>query len=500
MPVPVLPSEEEGAPRGASWEDVVVRARAGLFLDILQLAPPEPDPAGENSLDQWRRQIAKVIARLQAKYADDQAMQESLVAMQEWLLGRLGDYQKWVLPCLDYLFLSLAARHGPSVLEPIVSAGLFDFTAFEKHFAGHDPSDSAEEDPAALDVVLRLLFESLPASSEAERELDVIDFLLSAGTPDQDYVYVDGQGFCDTLRQKQARERALRLVDHCPDVAEYHGRLGLSLLRVGEFANAIVCFQRQQRHALDDGVIYDNIAWCQMKLGWLDDALASGKKALERVPDKSDVHHDYAAILFLRGQLDEALDVTRGALATFPEPKAQLYYLRALLFDRAGRTDEAVAAWFDYLKRAREQPGHRKAVARALVALKTVGHSYSVTGYPIRTIAEQTIQAISDRVEEVRGILKQHEVPFQRLEKLELELVNSGWNGMDALETRCRELFDESEKCLNSAPLFVMGKKQIPAIFEEWRQAAKERGVPYYVLLRDGVKSLLQQVSTVLKR
>jgi tetratricopeptide (TPR) repeat protein len=478
------------------WGDIAVCARAGLFLDILQLAPP--DPGGETTLDQLRHQIAKKISRLEARHPGNQALLESLVPMRAWLQGRLSDYHEWVLPCLDYLYLSLAARHGPSVLEPVMSVGFFDFSTFQKHFAEGESSDSDEQSPEALDRLLRLLREMTPVGPEAARELDLIDFLLNAGTPDQDYVYVDGQGFCETPRQKQARERALHLVDHCPDVAEYHRRLGFSLLILGEFANAIVCFQRQQRHTPDAGVIDDNIAWCQMKLGWLDDALANGKRALARAPEKSDVHHDYAGILFVRRQLEEALDVTRGALA-FPEPVIQLYYLHALLVDSAGRTDEAVGPWLDYLKRARGQPGHQKAVARALVSLKTLGHSYSVTSYPIRTIAEQTIQAVSDRVEEVRGILKQHEVPFERLEELELELVNSGWNSMDALETRCRELFDESEKCLNSAPLFVMGKKQIPAIFEEWRQAAKERGVPYYVLLRDGVKPLLQQVGTVLK-
>jgi tetratricopeptide (TPR) repeat protein len=409
----------------------------------------------------------------------------------------LCDYQEWVLSCLDYVFLSLAAHHGPAVFEPVVSLGFFEFSTFQKHFAEGEPSDADEESPEALDRLTRLLLDMLPAGPEAARELDLIDFLLNSSTPDLDYVYVDGQGFCEKLRQKQARERALRLIDHCPDEAEYHRRLGFSLLMLGEFANALVCFGRQQRHAPDDGVIFDNIAWCQMKLGWLNDALASGKKALARVPEKPDVYHDYAGVLLLRGQLEDALEVTSRALATFPEPPLQLYYLHALLLDRAGRADEAVGAWLGYLKRAREGQGHRKVVARALAALETLGRSYSVTRYPMRTIAEQTIQAVSKRVEEVQHLLQEHGVSFSELENLERELAAMFCVHIDALENRCRELVDQSEEFLTSELLLSEeGQRQIRAMFGDWRHKREEHAIPYYVVLRDGVKPLLQQLAS----
>jgi tetratricopeptide (TPR) repeat protein len=507
MPAP--PPAENGTPAGVRWDDVVVRARAGLFLDVLQAGPPPQDPAGG---ERWRRQVRKGIDRLKATYAGNQTVQEMLVAMREWLLGRSDDYQEWLLPCLDYLFLSLAAHRGMAVCEPVVSLGFFDFSDFQSYFAPAKRPDPNEESPEALDESLRRRLEDLPAGSETERELKAIDILMHTGTPDLEYLYVDGQGFCERLSRKRARERALRLVDHCLDMAEYHRRLGFSLLVLGEFADAIVCFQRQQRHAPDDGVIDDNIAWCQMKLGWLDDALANAKRALARVPHRSDVHHDYAAILFGRGQLHEALDVTSPAFTTSPEPDIQLYYLHALLLDRADRAGEAVAAWHDYLRRAREQPGHGKAVARAVAALQARGRTYSLTQYPIRAIAERTIEGIGARVEEIRKLLQQHGVSFQQLGKLEEDLKASGWSDMNALENRCRQLFDESEKLLTGKSGYLGGPHWVETlllkgvsiaplqpIFDGWRQEAEKRRIPYCVLLRDGVKPLLQQLSTVMR-
>jgi len=266
---------------------------------------------------------------------------------------------------------------------------------------------------------------------------------------------------------------------------------------VGEFANAIVCLQQQQHHVPDDGVIYDNIAWCQMKLGWLDDALANAREALTRVPDRSDVHHDHAAILFLRSQLHEALEATSRALAECSDPVVQLYYLHALVLDRAGAADEAVAAWLQYLNRARGQPAHRKAVRRAVAALRTSGHSYSVTQYAIRAIAEQMIVEIGGHVESVRNLLRQHDVSVHRLGDLERSVATSGWSNMEALENSCRDLFDESERILTSQVLLgEKGRRGLKAIFRKMRDDQEKDQIPYHWLLRGGVCALLRAIST----
>ncbi len=517
----------------ASWDDTSVRARAGLFLDILRLTPSLADLGEGNSLDKLRRDIAKKIARLETKHAGDQTLLESLVPMRAWLLGRFSDYLEWVLPCLDYLFVSLAASHGALVPEPVVSSGFFDFSTFDKeHFAEAEALASDRESPDKLDFIKEHIF----AGSEIERELAVVAYLLNrreklgdiacllnVGAPDEDYSYVDGHGFCETGRRRQAKEIALRLLDRCPDVEEYHGELGYLLLQLGAFENAIVCFQRQQRHAPEDGLIHNNIAWCQMKCGRTDEALASAEKAIAQSGENPEVHHDYAAILSsrIRGELDQAIERTAQALATFPESGIQLYYLKAFLLDRAGRPDAAVAAWLDYLRRAHGQPGHRKAVARAVAALGALGHAYSITRYPIRVIAEQAIQEISKRVIDASNHIKNSALPIDCLERLERDLSTYRWTDMNGLENHCRELFDRSEKILTRTfprdtggprvmgfggfglsqgffnpigPLSGIDWEKVREGFRQMRDEQERRQLPYYVLLRDGVRPMLQEI------
>lgn len=504
----------------ALWGDIDARARAGLFFDLLRLAPSDLEPAGADSLDALRRQIGKRISRLESQHTGNQALLESLVPMREWLQGRLSDYIEWVLPCLDYLFISLAGHHGPAVPEPVVSLGLFDFTALTRqHFAEGTAADGDGID-ANLDRLLKEVGDKVPADAPLAQQFDVIDLLLQAGTPDEDYLYVDGQGFCETPLQKLARDRALRLVDRCPDVAEHHRRLGFALLILGEFAHALMCFQRQQRHAPRDGVIDNNIAWCQMKLGRFEDAITSAEKAIASAGARPEVHHDYAAVLssFLQDQPDEAVGVIERALAGSSECGVQLYYLKALLLDRAGRAEAAAAAWIAYLRRAHGRPGHRKAVARAAAALSALGHPYPLARYPVRAIAEETIRRVGTHASEIRDCIKKLGVPPDRIERLEREMAGGGWTDINGLENRCRDLFAESEKILIQAsrgpgilespyllnipgnPLASVGPfsninwEKVKECLHQMRDEREHKCLPYYVLLRDGVIPLLQQI------
>ncbi|MGA9115698.1 MAG: hypothetical protein WB626_02875, partial [Bacteroidota bacterium] len=488
-------SSEPGG--GPSREDVALRARAGLFLDALNLPVPGLDVPGGASLDEWRRLAAKRLARLEAAHAGDQVFLECLAPARRWLQGRPADYAEWVLPSLDYLFCMLARHRGRQAFEPAITLGLFDFTRLEAHFRdGGAPSPEPED----AETAQRALGGLLPSGSEEERDLALVELLLRTGASDEDFVYADGGGFCETPCRRRARNLALGLMDRSPDDPEFHRRLGFALLMVGEFANAIVCFQRQRRHVPGDGINADNTAWCQMKLGWLDEAMTGAREALERVPGNSDVHHDYAALLRLRGEREEALEVTGKALATIPNCVPQLSYLHARLLDEAGRAEEAAAAWFEYLRRARPHPGHRKAILRAAQALGSHGYAMCLGQYPVRAGAEEELERLEQRMQKVRDLVSGSGVRLEQVERIEGELAARGCTTFEAAEERCRSLYERAGEKVGNAmkrsPLFNPGNMQVvwDALAEIERDRTKQN-VTFYGMLRGAVKPLLKQIT-----
>jgi WD40 repeat protein/tetratricopeptide (TPR) repeat protein len=517
---PLVPGDPEPEPSGSvrpeqpmpSWNDIGVRARAGLFFDVLQLVPSDLKLVGEDSAAEFRRRIAKKISRLESQHPSDQALLESLVPMREWLQGRLPDYLEWVLPCLDYFFLTMAGQHGADVLVALVNARFFDFTGFQKCFLENEPSLRDEPVPESLEFVK----EHLLSGPDTIRELDIIEILLGAGAsaacrlgipfsrelgrlfgfamPDEDYLYVDGQGFCETDARRHARERALRLLDRCPDDKDHHRRLGLALLALGEPANAMVSFQRELRQASDAADVHINIACCQMRLDRLDEAKVNAETALAGDSTRSEIHHDFAAILLHRGEIEEAYRVASNAMATLAEPALQLRYLHALLLARVGKSEAAITAWNDYLNRARREPGHRKAVARAVAALRALGQPYLLSRFPIRLFARQAIEETNDRMKQLRDGLVQSDLPLNRLHVLESDRVTRGWQDMDAVNQHCQGLTEKSESVLTASEL--LDSTQMRGFFNQMREELKRRGDSYYSVLRGGVQPLLQQIMT----
>jgi tetratricopeptide (TPR) repeat protein len=363
-------------PLSIDREQLVSCLRAGLFLDVLSL------PEGTDE-DEIRRQVRRRIARLQGDFAADQDVLDDLKLLQDWLPHRLREYEEWVQPCLDYVFAYLGGIHARDEVGPAVQEGRFAFKDFQKRFV--KPVRALPETAALLAM----------AAVDACTDTSVLAIRFAQVIADQrDYMYADGEGCCGPAELKQARVDALELVDYCPDELECHRQLGRALLEFGEFANALVCFQRERGHTPRGGWVRHSITWCQLKQGFLEAALTNAEATLALLPRRPDVHHDYAAVLLQCNRGEDALAVTRGAMRRFSRPGLPLRYLHALLLSRSGESEQATAAWLDYIRYARGRSGHSKAVDRALAALGALGCRVSAEIYPLRTIAGAVVESL----------------------------------------------------------------------------------------------------------
>lgn len=467
--------------------------KAGLFADVPEMSLPNPDSLDAVDWNKQRRLIAKKISRLQNINAGNQSMLQNLVFMRDWLQGRPADYREWVLPCLDYLFSTLITRHGPAVPELLVKAGFFDFASFQQNFIQTEQKIDKGEEPEIVKKCLELLRSLNPNDIGVEEELSIVTLLLHYSEADNDHLYVDGSQFCDTVPRKIARESALRLIDHGPKSGEFHSGLGFSLLMLGEYANAIVCFQRQLNHAPEDGVIYDNLAWCQMKLGRLADALSNASKARALAPEKVDIHHDYAGILMLLGRHDEALEVTTRTLQDFPDGAPQLLYLHAKLLDRSGLKEQATLAWRCYLRRVQRLSGHQKAISRAVAALEECGCQHVFVEYPIRRIADDALLQLENRIDGLFDCLRQYGISANELHDLKKKVEVFG--SEEKIQNHCRRMLDAAERdILTSYLITEEGKTKIHKMFAQRRSEWQSNETTASVVLRDFVKPLLDNI------
>jgi len=212
----------------------------------------------------------------------------------------------------------------------------------------------------------------------------VVEFLLATGTEDDDYLYVDG--VCDNslLHRRQAAKIAQSLAERPLNDFNQLGSLAISLIKLGEYAPAIRCIERQLELVPKSDVLWNNLAWCQFRLGRPEEAMAACQKALKAPPGHSYFHHTHACILMELGKLDDSLRaIDRAILKTSPKAP-QLHYLRARVLERKNDARAAVGAWKTYLKTVRAFPSHFRAVNRALKQLEML--KAGLSGWRVRRL------------------------------------------------------------------------------------------------------------------
>jgi len=151
-----------------------------------------------------------------------------------------------------------------------------------------------------------------------------------------------------------------RLVTDAAELApDYPGalnNLGSALGLAGRNDEAVQVFERALReHESADA--HFNLAYVEVKLGRLDDAIRECEAGLRLDPGHYESNAQLGMLLAWRGRLDEAIEHLRRALAARPA-NLETRRLLAQTLERAHRHDEAQAEYAEILHRS---PGDRDA-------------------------------------------------------------------------------------------------------------------------------------------
>jgi len=148
-------------------------------------------------------------------------------------------------------------------------------------------------------------------------------------------------------------ERAAELA---PDYPGALNNLGSALGLAGRNDEAVQVFERALReHESADA--HFNLAYVEVKLGRLDDAIRECEAGLRLDPGHYESNAQLGMLLAWRGRLDEAIEHLRRALAARPA-NLETRRLLAQTLERAHRHDEAQAEYAEILHRS---PGDRDA-------------------------------------------------------------------------------------------------------------------------------------------
>jgi tetratricopeptide (TPR) repeat protein len=233
--------------------------------------------------------------------------------------------------------------------------------------SGLDPEAMLDQIGAHLESVF-----SGAGMEPTAAKIAVVELLLATGTEDEDHHYVDDE--CNNLRSDRlhAVKIAQAVTRQPPEDPAQLESLGMSLIKLLDYDHALECFSRQSDRVPESGYPWNNIAWCQFRRGWLEEAEAACQKALKALPNHSCFWHTHACILMESEKLDESLRAIDHAIVKLSPKAPQLHYLRACVLERRKDTRAAVGAWKTYLKEVRAFPSHFRAMNRALEHLQAL--------------------------------------------------------------------------------------------------------------------------------
>lgn len=128
-------------------------------------------------------------------------------------------------------------------------------------------------------------------------------------------------GLASSLRRKTLR-RALQLAVQCRVEARHqparHLLIGQSLRLLGKHRSAIASLRKASFDRLLRRDALLGLAWCQKRLGWLEDAITTITRALAANPDDADLHYNLACYLALAMQPRAAIYELAWALELKP--------------------------------------------------------------------------------------------------------------------------------------------------------------------------------------
>jgi predicted O-linked N-acetylglucosamine transferase (SPINDLY family) len=129
-----------------------------------------------------------------------------------------------------------------------------------------------------------------------------------------------------------------------PADATAHNALGIALVRQGRVTDAIISFQQAVAARPDLAEAHSNLGYAQQMLGHYADAEAACRQAITLRPDHADAYNNLGNALKAQERLDDAVAAYRHAIALKPD-LAEAHHNLPLVLTELGRADEAIDAY-----------------------------------------------------------------------------------------------------------------------------------------------------------
>ncbi|TFH74778.1 tetratricopeptide repeat protein [Gammaproteobacteria bacterium LSUCC0112] len=189
----------------------------------------------------------------------------------------------------------------------------------------------ANSDARLAPVMPTLEAEALMNADQNERARDVLDQALSSFPDNIDLLFARAllaERFDDMALVEQDLRR---IIDLDPQNARALNHLGYAMtLRTDRYQEAIDLISRALAVTPDDPAIIDSLGWVQYKLGLLDESIVNLRRAYALFPDHEVAAH-LGEVLWVNGQLDEAIDVWETSLEEFPNSEFIMEAMRRLI-------------------------------------------------------------------------------------------------------------------------------------------------------------------------
>jgi len=190
---------------------------------------------------------------------------------------------------------------------------------------------------------------------------------------DKNFYHFDGDSDNDHLGRKMAYAIGINAFRDLDIEESLIHTLGFLFVEFTDYEKARTCFLEQCKKQPEEYTVYDNIAWCDMKLGRYHEGLDYSKKALQLNPKVPNLYDTHAAILFGLGQLDQAIAIADKGIKKVDPNLPELNYQMAFLLEQRGDFQDAETFWQKYLTIVDNNYAYKNAILRVLDKLVSLG-------------------------------------------------------------------------------------------------------------------------------
>jgi tetratricopeptide (TPR) repeat protein len=173
-------------------------------------------------------------------------------------------------------------------------------------------------------------------------------------------------------REEFAADLIARAIARNPHRAIYHGNLGLTLHRLGRFADSIASFEKALSLGTNDPNVLNNFGDVLRASGNTQRAISLFQHAMKLAPEFADPHNNLGMTLAEIGKIDEAIAEYRVAIQLNPR-LAQVYNNLGNALVKKRLVDPAILAFEEALKIRADYP---EALMNLSVALKVKHEDY----------------------------------------------------------------------------------------------------------------------------